>query len=613
MRTQYCGEVCDRSIDKKVALCGWVQSRRDHGGVIFIDLRDRTGIVQIVFSPDNPLFKEADRLRDEFVIRIEGKVRKRPEGTVNPNLATGSVEVVADSMTLLNQAKTPPFAISEFTNASEEVRLKFRHLDLRRPQLQKNLILRHRVAQVVREFLNNNGFLEIETPILTKSTPEGARDFLVPSRLSPGNFYALPQSPQLFKQILMIGGFDRYYQIARCFRDEDLRADRQPEFTQIDLEMSFIDEKDIMSLIEKMMALIFKEALGMEIKLPLPVMSYKEARSRFGIDRPDLRIPSELKDFTPIFAGTKFERFKKALDAKGSVKGLLHKGGASLTRKEVDELTQFAISVGAKGLAWLKWTQSLEAESPIAKFFSPEEIKALKTESTASAGDILFLVADSTKSAENVLGALRIHLWNNFIVKGKPPSLKESTNLLWVADFPLFEWSDEDKRWVSVHHPFTSPRIEDMAALAKLNPLKEVPNPDSILGTFKARAYDIVLNGTELGGGSIRNHNPQFQQTIFNLLGLSAEEISAKFGFLIEALESGAPPHGGIALGLDRIIAILSGEDSIRDVIAFPKTQKGTCLMSGAPSFPDPKILRELGLPLPVQKPSKEKAEKGTA
>lgn len=600
IRTHYCADVSDRHIGKRVVLDGWVHTRRDHGGVLFIDLRDRTGLVQIVFNPEPAsLFKEAEQLRSEFVIRVEGEVRERPAGTVNANLATGKVEVVAASLTVLNKAKTPPFEISDHNESSEDVRLRYRYLDLRRPPLQKNMIMRHKIAQAVRTYLDQNGFLDIETPILTRSTPEGARDFLVPARLQPGHFYALPQSPQLFKQVLMVAGFDRYYQIARCFRDEDLRADRQLEFTQIDIEMSFIKEEDIMGLIETMVALIFKEALGMDVKLPLPRMPYAEARSRFGSDRPDMRVKTELIDLTSHFKNTGFKRIKDNVDAGGVVKGIVHAGGAAFSRKEVDDLTKFAQSVGAQGLAWLKLEASGQIESPIAKFLTEDEKKAVTAATGLKPGDIVFLVSDKARVAENVLGALRLHLWSQFVVKGKPPALKDAAHLMWVTDFPLFDWSDEDKRWVSVHHPFTTPRDEDIEALRKLDPSVEMTNPNSILGTFRARAYDIVLNGTELGGGSIRIHNADVQRLVLRLLGLTAEDAQEKFGFLLDSLESGAPPHGGIALGLDRLVALLAGEESIRDVIAFPKTAKGACLVSGAPGLAEPRQLKELGLPMP--------------
>ncbi|MCB4756704.1 MAG: aspartate--tRNA ligase [Elusimicrobia bacterium] len=609
-RTIYCGDVREKHINQKITLAGWVHAWRDHGGVIFIDLRDRTGIVQVVFNPESKdLFKGAEKLRSEYVAQIKGAVRARPEGTKNANLPTGAVEVVAETLTLLNEAKTPPFEISEYTQASEEVRLKYRYLDLRRPQLQRNLLMRHKVTQAVREFFDQEGFIDIETPMLTRSTPEGARDFLVPARLSPGLYYALPQSPQLFKQILMVGGFDRYYQIARCFRDEDLRADRQLEFTQIDVEMSFVDESDVMDVIERLVQRVFKSALNIDIHVPLPRLPYAQAREKFGSDKPDLRIKTEIIDVTSVFSSTKFERFKKSVDAGGVVKALLHKGGATMARKETDDLTSFAQSVGAKGLAWLKFDKDGGAESPIAKFFSAAEIENLKKGTNASAGDILFIVADAKTLAENVMGALRVHLWNTYVIKNKPPAIKENTQLLWITDFPLFEWSEEEKRWVSVHHPFTSSHPEDAAALLKLDAPAELTNPRSILGSFRARAYDLVLNGTELGGGSIRIHKADLQRTVLSLLGLSAAQANEKFGFLLEALESGAPPHGGIALGLDRFISLLVGEDSIRDVIAFPKTAKGTCLVSSAPGQPDPKLLRDLGLApvlkvTPSQRPS---------
>ncbi len=600
MRTSYCGHIDKNRVGQQVTLAGWVHARRDHGGVLFIDLRDRTGLVQLVFNPEPAdLFKRAEQLRSEFVIHVSGTVRLRPEGTQNAHLSTGLIEVVAETLVLLNEAKTPPFEISEYTQASEEVRLRYRYFDLRRPQLQRNMRLRHDVSQAVRQTLSDEGFLEIETPMLTKSTPEGARDFLVPSRLSPGHFYALPQSPQLFKQVLMVGGFDRYFQIARCFRDEDLRADRQPEFTQIDLEMSFVEEADVMALIEKLVAHVFKKAIGMDIKLPLPRLSYNEARTKYGSDKPDLRIKTEIQDVSAIFANTRFERIKKNLSDGGVVKGLLHKGGASFSRKEVDDLTKFAQSVGAQGLAWLKMDPKGQVESPIAKFLSPEEMDQLKAAFKVEPGDIIFIVADKKILAENVLGALRLHLWNTFVVKNNPPALKDEAHMLWITDFPLFEWSDEEKKWVSVHHPFTSPHPDDLSTLKTLNAKTEVTNPASPLGQFRARAYDLVLNGTELGGGSVRIHQADVQRTILELIGHDKTSADEKFGFLMEALEAGAPPHAGIALGLDRLIALLVGEPSIRDVIAFPKTAKGTCLVSGAPGLAEQKQLRELGIAQP--------------
>lgn len=604
MRTLYCGDVSEKNINQRLTLAGWVQSWRDHGGVLFIDLRDRSGLVQIVFNPEKvDLFRQASDLRSEFVIQVVGNVLPRPQGTQNPNLSTGKIEVHAESLVILNRSITPPFEISEHTHASEEVRLKYRYFDLRRPQLQRNLTLRHNVTHGIRDFLENEGFLDIETPTLTRSTPEGARDFLVPARLSPGEFYALPQSPQLFKQTLMVSGFDRYYQIARCFRDEALRADRQLEFTQVDIEMSFVDEEDVMDLIERMIAIVFKKALNLDIKTPFMRMNYDEARRRFGTDRPDLRVKSELVELTSLFKETKFDRFKGVVDAGGTVKGLLHKGGASFSRKEIDDLTKFAQSVGAKGLAWLKVGEKGAIESPIAKFLSPDETSKVVELSKATAGDIVFLVADQLKLTENVLGMLRLHLWESFMVKGHLPGIKNEHQLLWVTDFPLFDWSEEEKRWVSVHHPFTAATAKDLETLLKVDVQKELTNPNSIFGSFKARAYDIVLNGTELGGGSVRIHNSTIQRKIFEMLGLSKEEMDTKFGFLLDALDAGAPPHAGIALGLDRLVAMLVDENSIRDVIAFPKTQKGACLVSGAPGHPDPKLLKELGLTPPQPKP----------
>jgi aspartyl-tRNA synthetase len=585
-RTVYCGFVRPEHVGKKIVLSGWVHNRRDHGGVIFVDLRDREGLVQLVFHPDRKeVFAQGEALRGEFVIEILGEVKPRPAGTENPNLPTGAVEVWVESLEVLNHSKTPPFEISEHSNASEDIRLQYRYLDLRRPPLQKNLILRHRVTQTVRSFLAENGFLELETPFLTKSTPEGARDFLVPSRLSPGNFYALPQSPQLFKQLFMVAGFDRYYQIARCFRDEDLRADRQPEFTQIDMEMSFIEEEDILGLVEGLLKNVFKAALGKDIATPFPRLSYDEAMARFGSDKPDLRFGMEIQDVSSVFAKTGFQVFAKTLAAGGVVRALCYPGGAALSRTEIDKLTEWVKTFGAKGLAWLKMTEQ-GAESSIAKFMSPAELAELPKTVGAKPGDIVFFGAGPALDVAAYLGPLRLEL-----AKRAGWTKTEGVfKFLWVVDFPLFEYSAEDKKWNAVHHPFTRPTLADEKALKE-------GGSDRPLTALRSRAYDIVLNGSEIGGGSLRIHQTALQSKIFEILGISPESARAKFGFLLDALDYGAPPHGGLALGLDRLVALLAGEESIRDVIAFPKTQKGADPMSGAPSSVDEaQLQKELAL-----------------
>ena len=581
-RSHYCGQVTADDIGKEVCLMGWVQRRRDHGGLIFIDLRDREGIVQLALDPDRDpeAHAKADRVRNEFVLAVKGVVSPRPEGTVNPKMKTGEVEVEVSELRLLNQAKTPPFMLDEYTEVAENLRLKHRYLDLRRPPVQQCLIMRHRVARSARNYLDSQGFLEIETPILTKSTPEGARDYLVPSRVNPGQFYALPQSPQLFKQLLMVSGFDRYCQIVKCFRDEDLRADRQPEFTQIDCEMSFVNQDDVISIMEGLIATIFKENLEVEVSLPMARMSYAEAMDRFGVDNPDLRFGLELTEITGEVAGSGFKVFADVAKKGGMVKALNAKGCATFSRKEIDDLTAFVAIYGAKGLAWVKMTEE-GWQSPIAKFFTDEELALLNRKLDAETGDLLLFVADVPQVANEALGRLRNHL-------GQKLGLTDKKNFkfVWITDFPLLEWDGETRRHVAVHHPFTAPRDEDVALL------------DSDPGKARAKAYDLVLNGSEIGGGSIRIHDQAVQQKMFELLGIGREEAQEKFGFLLDALEFGAPPHGGIAFGLDRLVMILAGTDSIRDVIAFPKTQKATCLLSEAPSEVEEKQLRDLAIRL---------------
>ncbi len=561
---------------------GWVQRRRDHGGLIFIDLRDRTGIVQLALDPDRDLasLQKAEQVRNEFVVAARGKVSPRPEGTVNSKMKTGEVEIEVSELMILNRSETPPFMLDEYTEVAEIIRLKHRYLDLRRPALQNNLLMRHLVSKTVRNYLDDNGFVEVETPVLTKSTPEGARDYLVPSRVNTGNFYALPQSPQLFKQLLMVSGFDRYYQIVKCFRDEDLRADRQPEFTQIDCELSFVNRDDIISIMEGLVAKVFKAALDIEISLPMPRLTYTEAMRRFGVDNPDMRFAMELADITSLVAGSQFKVFADVAANKGLVKALNAKGCATFSRKDLDDLTDFAKIYGAKGLAWVKVTEE-GWQSPIAKFFTADELDALSKALDAQVGDLLLFMADKPSIANEALGRLRGHLGQRLGL-----AAKDNYKFVWITDFPLLEWDDESKRHVAVHHPFTSPLEEDIELL------------DSEPGKARAQAYDLVLNGSEVGGGSIRIHDQAVQSRMFKLLGIEEEEAREKFGFLLDALSFGAPPHGGIAFGLDRLMMILTGADSIRDVIAFPKTQKATCLMSEAPNVVSEKQLQELGIRL---------------
>ncbi len=582
-RTHSCGELRLADAGREVVLMGWVQRRRDHGGLIFVDLRDRRGLTQVVFNPEvNPdTHTKAGVLRDEFVLAVRGVVNPRPPEMVNSSLPTGEIEVMVSELRLLNSSKTPPFELEDYRlDISEALRLKYRYLDLRRPSVMKNILFRHQAAQVVRQFLNGQGFIEVETPILTKSTPEGARDYLVPSRVQPGQFFALPQSPQLFKQLLMMGGLDRYYQLCRCFRDEDLRADRQPEFTQIDLEMAFITEADVFQVVEGMMAALFRELLGVEAPLPLPRLTYRESLDRFGLDRPDLRFGLELRDLTDLVMDTQFRQFREVVDQGGVVKALNGPGLSRLSRKELDELIDLAGVYGARGLAWVK-IQKDGWQSPLAKYFPVSVKDAINQRLAAREADLILLVADAPLTACTALGQVRLHLGQK---EGLIP--EDVHRLVWVSDFPLLEYDAGLGRWAAMHHPFTAPVDADVPLLA------------TAPGQVRARAYDLVLNGVEIGGGSIRINRRDIQQQVFQALGITPAEAEEKFGFLLEALEYGAPPHGGMAFGFDRLVAIFCGAKSIREVIAFPKTQKAACLVTKAPSPVDPEQLLELGLRL---------------
>ena len=592
MRTHYCGQVDSALIDHTVTLCGWAHRRRDHGGVIFIDLRDREGLVQVVCDPDRAqTFANAERVRNEFVLRVVGKVRRRPDGTINPNIRSGEIEVLAHDMEILNAAVTPPFQLDD-EGLSETVRLTHRVIDLRRPQMQQNLMLRYRVAMAVRRFLDKEGFIDIETPMLTKSTPEGARDYLVPSRVHSGEFFALPQSPQLFKQLLMMSGFDRYYQITKCFRDEDLRADRQPEFTQIDCETSFLDETAIRGIFEGMIRSVFKETMGESLEEPFPVMSWADAMLLYGSDKPDLRVPLKFTELTDVMKTVDFKVFSgPASNPAGRVAGLLVPGGGELTRGEIDAYTQFATIYGAKGLAYIKFNDVAKGregmQSPIVKNLSDEALAAIVERSGAKNGDLMFFGTDKAKIVNDALGALRVKI-------GHEKKLAESGwRPLWVVDFPMFEFDDEANRWVALHHPFTAPKDGHDQYL------------DSDPGKAIAKAYDMVLNGWEIGGGSVRIHREEMQSKVFRALAIGEEEAKLKFGFLLDALKYGAPPHGGIAFGLDRIITLMTGSESIRDVIAFPKTQRAQCLLTQAPSPVDEKQLRELHIRVRTAEPAK--------
>ena len=579
LRTHTCGDLNNKHIGEETTLAGWVHSRRDHGELIFIDLRDRYGITQVVFDPkeNRELHTKAHQLKSEYVIQVKGKVRPRPEGTENKKLSTGTIEVLSTGVEIFNESLTPPFEIDDSVTVSEETRLKYRYVDLRKPLIQRNLRLRHKMMKTMRDFLDEKDFMEVETPILTKSTPEGARDYLVPSRQNVGKFYALPQSPQLFKQLLMVSGFDRYFQIARCFRDEDLRADRQPEFTQLDIEMSFIEEDDMFSLCEEMLSLLVKKVMDIEIKTPFPRLRYADAMKRFGTDKPDMRIPIELKELTDIFKNCGFNVFKQVLSGGDSIIGFRAKDCASFSLSKINELTKLVQGWGAKGLAYFKIEKD-KIQSPIQKFFTKEELDALLSITGAEAGDMIFIVADTKDTAYPALSALRIE-----IAKIKDMIDKDKFDFLWVVDFPLFKYNAEEKRWDSEHHPFTSCSPEDIPLLEK-----------GEYGKVRSRSYDLVINGTEIASGSIRIHSRVLQEKIFQVIGIGSEEAEKRFGFLTDAFRYGAPPHGGIAFGLDRFITLFTKSDSIRDVIAFPKTQKGICPMTNAPSDVDEKQLKEL-------------------
>ena len=584
MRSHYCGEINESLVGETIEVCGWVHRRRDHGGVIFIDLRDREGLLQVVFDPDRAeIFALAERIRSEFVLQVKGLVRPRPDGTVNPNMRTGQVEVLAHELEILNRSETPPFHHDE--QANEDIRLKYRYLDLRRENMLGNLILRHKVTASMRRFLDEHGFVDVETPMLTRATPEGARDYIVPSRTNPGKFFALPQSPQLFKQLLMMSGLDRYYQIVRCFRDEDLRADRQPEFTQLDVEMSFVDESDVTGTMEALVRHIFRETLDVDLPDPFPRMTYAEAMRRFGSDKPDLRIDLELVEVADLMASVDFKVFAgPANDPEGRVAALCVPGGAEMSRKIIDDYTKFVSRYGARGLAYIK-VNDIDAgadglQSPILKFLPDDVVQAILERTAAKSGDLIFFGADKARIVNDALGSLRIRVGEDrgLVADGWAP--------LWVIDFPMFERDDKSKRWVALHHPFTAPSIDDAEAL-RANP-----------GEALSRAYDITLNGSEIGGGSIRIHDQDMQAAVFELLDISEEEAEEKFGFLLEALQYGCPPHGGIAFGLDRIVMLMAGAESIRDVIAFPKTQTASCLLTNAPGEVSAEQLKETGIRL---------------
>ena len=583
IRTHTCGELREKNVGERVILNGWVDRRRDLGGLIFIWLRDRYGIIQLVFQQEanKDAYEIAKKLRSEFVVSVEGTVRKRPEDAVNKDMETGAVDVLADKLIILNEAETPPFAIKDETDAFEDLRLKYRYLDLRRPALQKVLLLRHRMYQLVRKYFDSNNFVEVETPVLMKSTPEGARDYLVPSRVHKGKFYALPQSPQQYKQLLMVSGFDRYFQIVKCFRDEDLRADRQPEFTQIDVEMSFITQEQIFSIVEGLMKLLFKEVWNIDLSIPIKRLSYEEAMTKYGSDKPDLRFGIQLYILNEVFSNSEFKVFREVLDSKGIVTGLIAPGCASFSRNQIDGLTNFVKGLGAKGLVWFK-VQEAAIDSPTAKFLNEEEKKNLLSALEAKQNDLILILAGERSSTLSQIGALRLELAKKLeLIKPETPPA-----LIWITDFPLFEYDEETKRFYAMHHPFTSPRMEEVDLLEK--------DP----GKIKAQAYDLVLNGSEIAGGSIRIHNSDLQSRMFKTLGISEEEAQQKFGFLMNAFKYGAPPHGGIAFGFDRMVMLFAGVDSIRDTIAFPKTASTMSLMDECPSPVSEEQLKELHIRL---------------